>query len=316
MKHKILYMLLLLIIAFAGIAAKIYVLDAPKNRMGLLRVYASPASTVFVDAQAIDKTPLTHSLAPGEYQIKLIPLADDDPTSGSTATSWEGRVRVDAFAQTVLRLELRNTEVESAGELLTVIPSQNPVSAGMGEILVETEPTGAIVSYDGQDVGVSPFLIQNATVGVHEISVYAPRFRRRSAQIRVQPGGYVTRVEFFLGIDSEYGQKFPFAEALEASRSASLPDVPKAPASPTPTPKVVGIVVLETPTDFLRVREAGTFGAREIAQIRPGETYVYIGEERGWTNIKLTDGQEGWVSSEYVRKVYEGEKNTEELSEP
>ena len=313
MRHKLLYMLLLMGVAALGIVVKVYVFDAQAAQLGLLRVNSSPEAKVFIDSKAIDRTPLTYSLKPGEYVVKLIPLAEDGNITDGAGVPWEGTVRIQAFAQTVVRRELRITEVESAGEVLTVKRSDNPVGSGMGEILVETEPTGAIVSFDGQDVGVSPYLIKNASVGVHEISVYAPRFRRRTAQVRVQPGGYTTVASFSLGVDSEYATKFAFADALEASRSAMLPDVPVAPASPTPTPQVAGVEILETPTGFLRVREAGTFGAREIAQVRPGETYTYLGEEGGWTNIKLTDGQEGWVSSEYVKKVYEGEGDVEEL---
>ena len=304
MKRKILYLLILILLTGVGIAVKVFVFDANDNRVGHLQIHSSPDATVFIDSKAIGRTPFNQEMKPGSYTVKLIPIATNPEIGTTSGVTWQGKVTISPFQYTYVRRELRNTEVESTGEVLTIQKSSNLVEAGTGEILVETEPDGAIVSYDGQDVGVSPYLVKNAPVGVHEISVYMPKFRRRTVQVRVVQGGYTTVAHFQLGLDVDYDKKFAFGQAFEASRSGTLPEVSKALPSPTPTPKVEKVEINETPTGFLRVREDSNFNSKEISQVKPGEVYSYLEEKDGWIKIKLTDGQEGWVKGEYVKKLY------------
>ncbi len=304
MKRKLVYLLLLCVLAVVGIGVKLLFFDAKDARVGHLWIQAVPDATVFVNSQAVGKTPFNQEFAPGDYTVKLIPIASEGETPDRVGVTWEGKVTVSAYQYTYVRRELRNTEVESTGETLTIQRSANILTSGTGEILVETEPDGAIVSYDGQDMGVSPYLVKEVLEGVHEISVYAPRFNRRTVQVRVVNGGYTTVARFQLGLDVEYEKKFAFGQAFEASRSALLPGVSKAQPTPTPTPEVVSVEVLDTPTGFLRVRESGSMASREVSQVRPGEQYPYLEEVDGWVKITLTDGSQGWVSGEYVKKVY------------
>ena len=74
-------------------------------------------------------------------------------------------------------------------------------------------------------------------------------------------------------------------------------------ATPTPTP-ISGdtVTILNTPTGFLRVREDASTGAVEVGRVTPGDTLPLIDEVSGWYKIQLTDGKEGWVSSQYASK--------------
>jgi hypothetical protein len=147
-------------------------------------------------------------------------------------------------------------------------------------------------------------LVKKIKVGLHEISVSIPRFRRRTIQAQVVNGGYTTVAHFQLGLDTEYDKKFAFSRAFEASASGSLPNISKAVSSPTPIPQIEKVEIEETSTGFLRVRNDGSLSGKEISQVKPGETYTYLDEKDGWIKIKLTDGNEGWVSGEYVKKIY------------
>ena len=304
MKRKMLYLLILILLTSVGIAVKVYFFDGNSNRVGHLQIHSSPDATVFIDSKAIGRTPFNQEMKPGSYAVKLIPIATNPEIGTTSGVTWQGKVTISPFQYTYVRRELRNTEVESTGETLTIQKSSNLVEAGTGEILVETEPDGAIVSYDGQDVGVSPYLVKNAPLGINEISVYMPKFRRRTVQVRVVPGGYTTVAHFQLGLDVDYDKKFAFGQAFEASRSGTLPEVSKALPSPTPTPKVEKVEINETSTGFLRVREDSNFNSKEVSQVKPGEVYTYLDEKDGWIKIKLTDGQEGWVKGDYVKKLY------------
>ena len=78
---------------------------------------------------------------------------------------------------------------------------------------------------------------------------------------------------------------------------SSLPLTPPEPASATRF-----VVISKTPTGWLNVREgSGTTYAR-LARVNPGERFELVEERSGWYKIKLTDGREGWVASEYAAK--------------
>lgn len=305
MKQKLLFLCFLIIVACGGIGIKVFIFDAESRRVGYLQIISSPEATVFIDGRAIAKTPFNQQLKPGTYSVKLIPISTDPSANKTVGVTWQGKVNVSPFQYTIVRRELRNTEVESSGELLTIQKSTTSMPSEVGEILVKTEPDGAVVGFDGTDMGVSPYLIRKVPVGLHELSVTSPRFRRRTMQVQVVPGGYTTIVSFQLGLDSEYNKKYAFGQAFEASASGSLPNIAQAPPSPTPVPQVVSVEIMDTSTGFLRVRNEGSLGGKEISQVKPGEIYPYIDEKNGWIKLKLTDGNEGWVKAEYVKKKYE-----------
>ena len=92
---------------------------------------------------------------------------------------------------------------------------------------------------------------------------------------------------------------------LAAQSAPSAPPQPEAPLSPPPLIEPSGphIIVKETGTSFgLHVRSGVGLGHPVIEDIKPGEKYPILGEEKGWINIRLADGKEGWVSGKYVIK--------------
>lgn len=60
------------------------------------------------------------------------------------------------------------------------------------------------------------------------------------------------------------------------------------------------IVINDTPTGFLRVRQS-PWGA-EIAQVHPGDQFVPLQETGEWFQIELRDGSTGWIYGEYVSR--------------
>ncbi len=302
MKMRALYLLFLILIAGVGTFLKIYVYDRQKATPGNIQIVSVPETSVFINAQAVGRTPFNQPYPPGQYTVKLIPLSNDSTSETATVT-WEGKVEVRSRQYTYIRRELANTEIESAGEVVTIRASDLPVASGTGDIEIQTDPPGAVVSLDGEDVGVSPHVIRGAAAGAHEISLYLPKLKRRTIQLNVESGGYTTILKTNLGLDVDFDRKFELSKLLEASGSARLPDIPKLSPTATPTPVPKTISILETPTGFLRVRDDGSLAGKEIAQVKPGESYPYLEEKGSWIKIKLTEG-EGWVSSEYAKKVY------------
>jgi uncharacterized protein YgiM (DUF1202 family) len=63
------------------------------------------------------------------------------------------------------------------------------------------------------------------------------------------------------------------------------------------------VLILQTPTGFLRVRDQASLNGAEIGQIKPGETYQLLDDKTtGWYQIQLTNGKTGWISSQYAQK--------------
>lgn len=63
------------------------------------------------------------------------------------------------------------------------------------------------------------------------------------------------------------------------------------------SPPILRVVIKETPTGWLRVRESPQ--GREIGKVYPGDVYEFLRQENGWYQIKFQEN-EGWVSSQYA----------------
>ena len=74
------------------------------------------------------------------------------------------------------------------------------------------------------------------------------------------------------------------------------------------------IVINKTDIGFLRVRQGAGVNFPEVAEVKPGEEYEVIeeNEDSSWFKIKIGEISEawpaapveGWVSGEYVTKIY------------
>ena len=75
--------------------------------------------------------------------------------------------------------------------------------------------------------------------------------------------------------------------------------------------KTISVVILETPTGYLRVRKEPSTLAEEVGRVKPGEEYELLDEDEktGWYKIQLDEGDEGWISNQYASKPDEGESS-------
>ncbi len=70
-------------------------------------------------------------------------------------------------------------------------------------------------------------------------------------------------------------------------------------------PLVDKVKILPTGVGWLRVRLEPSLSAGEITKINVGEKFELLAEQAGWVKIKLPDGSEGWVSSDFTEKFQE-----------
>jgi hypothetical protein len=71
------------------------------------------------------------------------------------------------------------------------------------------------------------------------------------------------------------------------------------------TPSVPYVVILDTPTGWLNVRDRADLGGGVIAKALPGEKYSYQKTENGWDAIVLSNGAIGWILGNYATIVSE-----------
>ena len=62
------------------------------------------------------------------------------------------------------------------------------------------------------------------------------------------------------------------------------------------------VLVTQTPTGFLRVRESPSVLGKEITRVKPGDELILLEEKQGWSKVRLKDETEGYVSSDYIEK--------------
>ena len=155
-----------------------------------------------------------------------------------------------------------------------------------GEIYVETEPAGAIVYLNNEEKGIAPLVLADVIKGEHEISVFMPGFFRRTQKINVE-GGYRINAVFKLAIDQSQEQVIKSTGEKEATAGATITKS--------------NILIKDTPTGWLRVREEPTLNASESGKVNPGEKFPLLEEQEGWYKIKMAT-MEGWISSVYSEK--------------
>lgn len=281
MKGKLTFFSILLLLFAIFVFIRFFIMQR-QNVFGKLKVISSPTAEVFVDNVDIGKTPFEDKYKIGEYFLKLIPAG----TASDTA-SWQGKVKVTKNALTYVNRELGASDITSAGEIFSISKMEKTTKANSGEIYVETDPQGAIVYLDNEERGVAPLVIADLPKGDHELSVFMPNFFRRNQKINID-AGYRVNASFKLAYDQS--QKLP--ELKDTKKTASESSVLKK----------TQILIKETPTGWLRVREEPNIEATEAGKVNPGEKFDLIEEEEGWYKIEYATGKTGWIYSEYASK--------------
>lgn len=288
--RNIILVILAAILAGVGIFLVTRLLLGKEAGPASLKITSTPVSTIFLDTQHLGKTPYEDKVKSGEYTLKLI------PESGTTAISWQAKVKLAPGVLTYVNRELSDQELTSAGEILTL----EKISGKLAEIAVLSTPDGAQVTLDGTSRGTTPIVLQNIEIGDHELSVAAPGFTTRGVKIKTTPS-FKLVASFQLALSS-----------VPATPSATPTPTPTGSPKPTTSPRPTVspgvelprpyVKILDTPTGWLRVRIEPSTSASEAAKVNPGETYPLLEEKSGWYKIRYQGINEGWISGQYAEK--------------
>jgi hypothetical protein len=273
---KVFYILapfILVVLIFAGI---LFFLSQNKSK-GALQVTSVPISKVYLNGKLLGQTPLCECelkdmLAVGDYALKVVP-------NQTGFEPFEEKITINPKVLTVVDRSFAAQGLGS-GSVINLSPLSDPKDT---QISVVTFPDSAQVFLDDNLEGQSPIILKNITESDHELKLSRDGYKDKIVRIKTTPG-YKLDALIFLGINPDVAA----TTAASASSSASLP--------------IAKVIILQTPTGFLRVRGQASLGGSEIGQVKPGEAYPLLNEQTDWFQIKLSSTQSGWISSQYAKK--------------
>lgn len=266
--RKVAYLLIIFFVITIIFLVGSLLLDNQKGK-GALQVTANSSTQVFLNGNFIGKTPLClcdlqKLLTTGDYTVKLVP---DD----KSFQNFEQKITINKGILTVVDRDFKDQPGFSSGSLITF----SPIDDKRAQLLIITSPAGAKVILDNSEVGATPLLLNDVTPSDHEVKILKDGYSEKTIKIKTLVGKKL-EVNIALGIN------------LDKNNSASV--------------SAKSVVILDTPTGYLRVRESNSVDSDQIATVNPGDKFELVDEKDGWYEIKLKDGSLGWISDSYAKK--------------
>ncbi len=283
MKKVVLVFIISFILALGLFLGIQYYLNT-RSEKGALQVTSSPTSKVYLNDEYLGQTPLCKCQAsgmviPGDYTIRLVP-------TDRTLAEFQEKLTISQGVLTVVDRKF-GTNGQSEGSIISLSPFDNKMKS---QLLVVSFPQGATVLLDDQSIGTTPLLSNDPTESDHDLKVNKDGYNEKEIRIRT-PLGYKLTVAAYLSTST--------TSLVPPSASSAATPTPSIEATPTPANR---IVILDTPTGFLRVRKTPSVSAAEVGQVNPGKTYELVDHQSDWDEIKLDDGTTGWISSQYAKQ--------------
>lgn len=250
----------------------------PKGH-GALQVTSNVTAKVLLNGKLIGNTPLckcaeNERIEEGTYTLQLVP-------QDSSAT-YTTKLRIGKSVQTVVDRTFLPGSYSSTYTLYL-----EKVFSSDAQLYVSSIPSQALVTIDGTDSGTTPLLLKNLSNSPHEVEIQKGGYGKKTIRIKTAPG-YKLVIEAVLGTLPSSDEILPGSEA---------------PVTPTPTTSPERVVISQTPTGFLRVRQEASIASAEIGRVNPGDSLLLLGEQDGWYKIQLKDGKtEGYISIDFATK--------------
>ncbi|OGG31210.1 hypothetical protein A3A63_02550 [Candidatus Gottesmanbacteria bacterium RIFCSPLOWO2_01_FULL_46_9] len=299
MKRKVFFLVGLIGLVFI-IGALVRFLGNRGPKQGELRVDSQPAATIFLDNKNIGKTPYKDKVEFGEYTIKLVP-----ETTTTALTSWQGKIVVGQNLLTYVNANLSESELTTAIDVVWL----EKITSKQSELSVTTNPDGATVLVDDVSRGVTPLSLQDIAPGDHAVSVTSIGFLARSLKIKTTPGyRLIANLKLALSGATTTPEASPAESSAPSGKATPTPKLTPVKtatgsAGQTSDPPRPFVIIKDTPTGFLRVREEPSTSATEAGRVNPGEKYTISDTQSGWYQIKYDGINSGWVSGQYTEKV-------------
>lgn len=257
----------------------LFVLGYLKPRPSGLLVVSDKTTEVYVDGQMVGKTPFEGTyLKKKKLNVRML---------SENGNEYETVIPLVEGIKSVISHNFdENIDKVSGYEVFfEVIDSKE---TGLS---ISTVPDSAQIFVDGAPKGFAPFATSNISASEHQILIKSDGYKDLEIVAKILEG-YRLEISAQLAKNIEEKSKVQ-GESVEVR---------------------IYVLILDTPTGYLRVRtEPGQEGS-EIHQVKPGEKYPFLEEDAntGWFKIQLQppapglpDGLVGWVSNEYSQKMEE-----------
>ena len=277
MLRKIIFFLIPILIVTAFFLSAVLVVNRDGGK-GALQATSIPESQVFLNGEYVGKTPLClcdlpQLLRVGDHNIKLVPLKDGLKTFEQKITIYKG----------VLTVVDRTFDAQASISSGSVITLSQIDEKDNSQLLVISFPNKAQVILDSNPTGTTPLLLKEITSSDHEIKIIKDGYKEKIIKVKTISGKRL-EATVALGIKADITK--------EENKTSS-------PSASSITPKVL---ILDTPTGFLRVRVSDSVSADQVATVNPGDKLDLISEKDEWFEVRLSSGSTGWISATYARK--------------
>jgi hypothetical protein len=272
---KVLIAIVILALIISGIYLLIKVF---RPKAAGIYIDSVPVSNVFIDGTQVGRTPYRNSrLTPGEILVRLVPDSFDVPLA-----PYDTKLTLLEKVETVIKRDF-GPDISSSG--LEQITFRKLDSDAVG-LDVSGNIQGTRLKLDGQINAVVPYNTESITPGEHQITVDLEGYQSKNIRFKTFRGYSILIYVELKPINKIETTVTPTEELVN-------------------TGKEIYIEVLDTPNGFLRVRESSSTEAEEISRVKVGETFKLLeeSEDKEWFNIEYQEGKDGWVSSQYVKKV-------------
>jgi len=240
-----------------------------------MEIVSTPTAKVYIGEKEMGMTPYkNNSLLPGEIEVRLVTPEE---------VEWKKKIKLFNGINTAVNWKLADKESESGGYILYLEKTGDKNKAGL---MINASPDQSVVYIDGEIKGFTPMRLDSIGEGDREITVSFPGRRNTSIIVKAING-------FRLVLDTTLSE-----EQVVTTPTEQLI------LQPTPATFLQQkIMIKETETGWLRVREAANNSSAEIDRVKPLSIYTILEENAGWYKISLENGKTGWVSSIYAEIV-------------
>lgn len=247
-----------------------------KPKVAGIFVDTIPSSIVYMNGQEVGSTPFKVTQAPGEVVLKLVP-------KDGGLLPYETKVPLLSGVQTVVRYTFGSSQNTGSGEII----SFEKIAKGETSLAVVSIPDSAEITIDDTIKVFAPYKTSAIQKGDHTLVVRAKGYQDRTIRVKTNEGYKLTAV----------------VTLAKSENSIASLQSPTPTPSPTPIQTTEKVLILNTATGKLRVRKEPKTGSEEIGEVRAGEEYPFLERDpvTGWFKIIYSEGNEGWVSSQYAR---------------
>ena len=243
------------------------------GKKGALEIDAIPGAVVYINGEKMGQTPYQdESVFPGDLDLRL------EPQGIVGAIAWERRLTITPNTRVVIRKQFAASSDEEFSQILYWEKTGAKKKAGL---VLTSVPGGVSVSVDDQMRGFAPVNLEDIGSGEHKLVLTHPGYKSEEILVRTLTD-YRLVVEVKLAASGEI--------AREVEEEAQVEEA------------VVKILIKDTPTGWLRVRDKASTAGGEVGRVEPGEEYELLDEDNGWYKIEYEQGEQGWISGQYATK--------------